>query len=495
MKYILAIDQGTTSTRAILFGENGNAAAQCARPHRQIYPEPGWVSHDAEEIFNNVVETVKGALGQVRISPRDVLAIGITNQRETAVLWDARDGKPIGDAVVWQCRRTAEMCAKAEADGIAGAVRSKTGLLIDPYFSATKIKWMLENYPEARRLARSGNLRAGTMDSFLIWKLTGGSAHVTDYTNASRTMLFNINSLEWDKDLLSYFNVEGSTLPEVVSCAEVCGYTDEMIFGARVPIAGVAGDQHAALFGQACFETGEVKNTYGTGCFILKNIGSAPIITESRLLTTVAWHINGKACYAFEGSVFCAGAALEWLMNDLKLAGGVEEINSICETTPDTCGAYFVPAFTGLGAPYWDMRARGILCGLTLSANKNHVVRAVAESIAYGTRDVTDHMAEVSGIAPKKIKADGGVSRSDFLMQFQSDLLGIDVERPRFTETTACGVFYLAGLGAGLYGGLGEIVRLRETERLFTPSGNSAATDEKYSYWLKAVERSRSWTQ
>lgn len=491
--YVLAIDQGTTSSRAIIYDAAGATAGWHQRPHEQIFPNPGWVSHNANEIYFNVVEAGRKAMEQAGIAPTDLSAVGITNQRETVVLWDKRTGEPVCDAIVWQCRRTADLCARMEADGLSETIRQKTGLLIDPYFSATKIKWMLDHTPQARTLMEKGDLLAGTMDSFLIWKLTGGQKHVTDYTNAARTMLFNIKTLMWDADILAYFGINPSILPKVVSCVGPAGQTQAAVWGASIPITGIAGDQHAALFGQTCLETGDVKNTYGTGCFLLKNVGHEPLITQSRLLTTLAWHINGQVTYALEGSIFNAGAAVEWLMKEIKLVDSVEEINAICAETPDTDGAYFVPAFSGLGAPYWDMYARGTLCGLNLSTNKRHIVRAVMESVAFQSRDVIDHMTEVSGLPLPLLRVDGGVSKSDFTMQFQADLLSVSVERPRVTETTARGIFYMAGLGAGLFSRPEDIKCLREVDKIFEPSSDKDAMETRYRQWKKAVERSRNW--
>jgi glycerol kinase len=487
--YILAIDQGTTSTRAILFGKDGNPVSQHQLPHRQLYPRPGWVSHDADEIYAAAVKTGRVAIQQANIPPEKIAAVGITNQRETVVLWNKKTGEPVCDAIVWQCRRTAELCGRMEADGLSRQVRETTGLLIDPYFSATKIKWMLDNIPHARSMMEKGELLAGTMDSFLIWKLTAGKYHVTDYTNASRTLLFNIHTLSWDRDLLDYFGIHFSLLPEVVPCVGQAGVTDASVWGAALPITGIAGDQHASLFGQTCFDSGDAKNTYGTGCFILKNIGGEPRMAE-HLLTTLAWYKDGKPAYALEGSVFNAGAAVEWMINDMKLVGSTDEINAICQHTPDTNGAYFVPAFSGLGAPYWDMYARGTVCGLSLSTNRKHIVRAVMESIAFLSRDVIDYMAEASGLSLPMLRVDGGVCNSDFLMQFQADLLNVAVERPKVTETTAQGVFYMAGLGAGMFGDVSELRRLREIGRVFEPQKDVSG---QYELWRKAVERSMGW--
>ena len=492
-KYILALDQGTTSSRAILFGRHGEIVSQRQRPHEQIYPEPGWVSHNPREILFNIVECAKRAMEAAGAAPGDIAAIGITNQRETLVAWDRQTGEPVCDAVVWQCRRTADICRRALADGLEDLVRRDTGLLIDPYFSATKIRWILDNIPEAQNLLTEGKLAAGTMDSFLIWHLTGGARHVTDYTNASRTMLFNINTLKWDGELLDYFKIPEYILPEVVPSSGIIGHTAEGVFGARIPIAGIAGDQQAALFGQACFNTGDVKNTYGTGCFILKNIGREPVISRQKLLTTIAWHIGGQAVYAMEGSVFNAGAAVEWMMKEAGLARDVGEINDICDNTPDTGGVYMAPAFSGLGAPHWDMDARGVICGLSLSSNRRHIIRAVMESIAFQSKDVIDAMERETGLPTGVLRVDGGVSKSRFVMQFQSDILNIPVERQRVTEITALGAAYLAGLAVNFYSGLDEISKNRAADTVYKPGMDKTERDEKYAMWLKAVERSRGW--
>lgn len=484
--YILAIDQGTTSTRSVVF-ENGRPVGTAQKPHKQIFPQAGWVSHDANEIFANTLETMRGASECVSISMEKIEAIGITNQRETLVLWDARTGEPVTDATVWQCRRSAEICAQMEADGMAGIVRDRTGLLIDPYFTATKIKWALDNIPEVRTLMDKGHLRAGTIDSFLVYKLTGGKAHITDYTNASRTMLFDIVKLEWDREILGYLGINREILPQVVDSSGVVAHTE---YG--IPIAGIAGDQHAALFGQGGISPGDAKNTYGTGCFLLKNIGQT-MGSGDGLLTTIAWHINGETTYALEGGIFNAGSAVEWLIREMKLAKDVREIDEICAHTRDTDGAYFVPAFSGLGAPHWDMYARGTVCGLSLSTGKDHIVRAVVESIAFQSRDLIDHMNEVAGLPLTKLKVDGGVSKSGFAMQFQADLLGIPVERPSYTETTALGAGLLAGLGVGLYSSVEEAARAREVDRVFEPSGEDM--EGRYLLWKKAVSRAGGWSE
>ncbi|MCL2421450.1 MAG: glycerol kinase GlpK [Defluviitaleaceae bacterium] len=490
--YILAIDQGTTSTRAVVFDKKGNPLGTARKPHQQIFPQAGWVSHDAEEIFINTIEIAQGAIEKARVSRQDLAAIGITNQRETLVLWDVRTGKPVCDAIVWQCRRSADICAQMEKDGMAGLIRERTGLLIDPYFTATKIKWALDNIPSVRPLMAQGYLRAGTIDSYLIFRLTKGKSHITDYTNAARTMLFDIVKGCWDDDILRYLGIDQGILPQVVSSSGVVAHTDVEYFD--VPIAGIAGDQHAALFGQADINPGDAKNTYGTGCFLLKNIGDEAVINkDSRLLTTIAWHINGKTTYALEGGVFNAGSAVEWLMRELKLTADVQEINEICANTPDTDGAYFVPAFSGLGAPYWDMYARGTLCGLSLSTGKNHIVRAVMESIAFQSRDLIDHMNEIAGLPLTQLQVDGGVSKSDFTMQFQADLLGIPVERPSYTETTVLGACYLAALGVGWFTDLEDIARSRVVDRVFVPSAPRNEMEQRYRMWKNAVKRAEGW--
>jgi len=489
--HILAIDQGTTSTRAVVFDKIGQPLGSAQKPHRQIFPQAGWVSHDPEEIFANTVETARDALANARLSQKDIAAMGITNQRETLVLWDVRTGEPICDAIVWQCRRSADICAQMEKDGMAGLIRERTGLLIDPYFTATKLKWAIDNIPQVRSLMAQGYLRAGTIDSYLIFRLTKGKVHITDYTNAARTMLFDIVKGCWDKDILSYLDIDEGILPQVVSSSGIVAHTDPEYFD--IPIAGIAGDQHAALFGQAGINPGDAKNTYGTGCFLLKNIGDEALIEPGGLLTTIAWHINGKTTYALEGGIFNAGSAVEWLMRELKLAKDVHEINDICNNTPDTDGAYFIPAFSGLGAPHWDMYARGTICGLSLSTGKNHIVRAVMEAVAFQSRDLIDHMNEVSGLPLPQLQVDGGVSKSDFTMQFQADLLGIPVERPRYTETTALGACYLAALGVGLFTDLQEIARSRTVDKVFIPSVARSEMEAHYQLWKKAVKRAEGW--
>lgn len=485
--YILAIDQGTTSTRSIIFDNLGNLISKAARGHRQIYERPGWVSHNAEEIFENVVATAKEAIEAAQLSASDIAAIGITNQRETIVAWDAETGKPIYEAIVWQCKRTADKCREIQNDSFNTQLREKTGLCIDPYFSATKINWILNNIPAAEIHKKKGTLRFGTIDSYIVYRLTGRFA--TDYTNASRTLLFNIHSLEWDESLLDYFGVCKDMLAETVSSSEIIGETKMDFFGAKIPVAGIAGDQSAALFGQTCFNTGDAKNTYGTGCFILENIGEKVVIPKKNLLATIAWHIGGKTVYALEGSVFTAGAAIEWLINNLRIVSDVKELNDILDITETTNGVYVVPAFSGLGAPHWEMYAKAAICGLDLSSGRNEIIRATVESIAYRTKDVLDYMELETGIKLKSLNVDGGATGSDFLMQFQSDILNINVNRPKITETTALGAAYLAGMAVGVTGGMDEIKKHKEIERVFIPSMKAAEREEKYQGWLTALNR------
>ncbi len=491
--YILAIDQGTTSTRTVIFNKNGNIISQDSRRHEQIYPQPGYVSHNAKEIMFNVLETMKKAISLAGIRAEDISGIGITNQRETVVLWDKITGEPICDAIVWQCRRSADICRRIITDGMEQTVREKTGLLPDPYFSASKIKWILENIPQAKVLLSENRLMAGTIDTFIVWSLTHGESHITDYTNASRTMLFNINTLDWDSDLLRYFNVPREILPEVVPSSGICAYVSKDIFGVSIPISGIAGDQHAALFGQLCFNEGDIKNTYGTGCFILQNTGQTLISPRKGLLSTIAFYINGKAYYALEGSVFCAGAAIEWLIDRLGIVSNVSEIEYILSRTEDSGGVYFVPSFSGLSAPHWDASARGTVFGMSLGTNKNHIVRAVCESIAYQSKDVLEYMSFAAGQPIKALKADGGICNNDYIMQFQADILGIPVIKSDVTETTALGAAYLAGLGTKIYKSFDEIKALEQTHKSFSPRMIEDEMEKRYSYWLKAVESSKVW--
>ncbi len=493
-KYIVSLDQGTTSSRTIIYDTEGlRIAAIKGRPLRQIYPQPGWVEHDPEEIYENQLSTFQEAIRENNIPVGEIACIGITNQRETVVVWDRNTGKPVHNAIVWQCRRTAPLCRQLIKEGLQEVIHHKTGLVIDAYFSATKIKWILDNVPGAREKAEAGELLAGTMDTWLIWNLTGGKRHVTDYSNASRTMLYNIMTLEWDRDILKILDIPMGLLPEVVpSSGEICE-TDMGTTGVLLPVTGAAGDQQAALFGQACFEPGSAKNTYGTGCFILMNTGEKPVLSRNHLLTTIAWGIDGKVEYALEGSVFNAGSAIKWLVEDLKLFESARQADACAEEVEDTGGVVFVPAFTGLGAPYWDMDARGMMIGLTRGTQREHLIRAALESIAYQTKDVCDIIAQDTGIGFKELKVDGGVSRSPFLMRFQADIMNIPVKRCREIETTALGAAYLAGLGAGLWKDRSEITCICKEGDIFLPAMDEAARSLKYSRWKKAVERTANW--
>ncbi len=459
MKYILALDQGTTSSRAILFDRSGQPLSIAQKEFRQYYPQPGWVEHDAAEIWQTQLETARAVLEKQGISAAEVAAIGITNQRETAVLWDKRSGRPVCPAIVWQCRRTAPYCDSLKEQGLENMFREKTGLPIDAYFSATKIRWVLQNVPEAAKLAESGNLLFGTVDTWLIWNLTGGQVHATDYSNASRTMLFNIHTLEWDAEVLELLGIPESILPEVRPSSGLFGHSLPALFGAAIPIAGAAGDQQAALFGQACFSPGAAKNTYGTGCFLLMNTGGEPVSSQNGLITTIAWGLDGRITYALEGSVFVAGAAIQWLRDGLGLISSAAETEGLCRSVADNCGVYLVPAFVGLGAPYWDPYARGVLTGLTRGANRAHIVRAAVESMAYQTCDVLRAMEQDAGIPLAELRADGGAAANAFLLQFQADITGVPVLRPSTLETTALGAAYLAGLAVGYWSDFAEIRR------------------------------------
>jgi len=492
--YVMAFDQGTTSCRAILFDKEGKIVGVSQQEFAQIYPKPGWVEHDAMEIWGTQSGVARQVLEVNGIRPDEIAAIGITNQRETTLVWDKNTGRPVYNAIVWQCRRTADICEELKAKGYEDLIREKTGLVIDAYFSGTKIKWILDNVEGAREKAERGDLLFGTMDTWLIWNLTRGKVHVTDYTNASRTMIFNINTLEWDDELLEILNIPKSMLPEVRPSSEIYGTTDERTFGgANIPIAGDAGDQQAALFGQACFEEGMAKNTYGTGCFLLMNTGEKPVKSENGLLTTIAWGIDGKVNYALEGSIFIAGAAIQWLRDELRLIYDSPQSEYYAKLVPDTNGVYVVPAFTGLGAPHWDMYARGAILGLTRGVKREHIVRATLESIAYQTKDVIRAMEEDSKIKLNRLKVDGGASANDFLMQFQADILGVPVDRPKVSETTAQGAAYLAGLAVGFWKDKKEIENKWELDKTFEVNMDSEKRQKIYSKWLKAVERSKDW--
>ena len=494
-KYVIALDQGTTSCRAIIFSKDGKIVGQKAKEFKQIYPRPGWVEHDPEEIWQCQLSVLREAVRDSGISVEEISSIGIANQRETVVVWNRHTGKPIYNAIVWQCRRTAPLCDELKANGMGEVIHKKTGLLIDAYFSATKLCWILEQVPGARALAEAGEVIAGTIDSWLIWNLTGGKVHATDYTNASRTMLFNIDELCWDEELIDSLESPESLLPEVRNSSGYFGSLDRKWLGEEIPITGVAGDQHAALFGQTCFEPGMAKNTYGTGCFLLMNTGNNKILSKNGLLTTIAWGIEGEVQYALEGSVFSAGAAIQWLRDELGIIKTAAESEDFANKVDDTNGVYMVPAFVGLGAPYWDMYARGAIFGLTRGANKYHIVRATLESLAYQTRVVLEVMKGDSGIDLKELRVDGGAAANNFLMQFQADILDVPVLRPQNTETTAQGAAFLAGLESGLWSRKSEIMEIWTLDRKFIPCMEEGEREEKYMGWKKAAERSCNWIE
>ncbi|MEG0249831.1 MAG: glycerol kinase GlpK [Peptostreptococcus sp.] len=495
-KYIMALDAGTTSCRAILFNKKGNIIRISQKEFTQYYPQSAWVEHDAMEIWGTMMGVVREVIETSLISPEDISCIGITNQRETTVVWNKETGKPIYNAIVWQCRRTADYCESLEEEGYSETIKSKTGLKIDAYFSATKIKWILDNVKGARQLADEGNLLFGTIDTWLIWNLTRGKSHVTDYTNASRTMIFNINDLDWDEELVNMFDIPKSMLPNVMPSSSIFGHTDEkMLAGARIPISGCAGDQQASMFGQACFDIGDVKNTYGTGCFVMMNTGDKPIYSNYGLLTTVAWGIDNQVEYALEGSIFIGGSLIQWLRDELKMIDTSEDSEYYSNKVKDNNGVYIVPAFTGLGAPYWDMYARGTIVGLTRGAKKEHIIRAALEAIAYQSKDVMMSMKDDSNIDINKLKVDGGASNNGFLMQFQSDLLGIDVYKSKLSESTALGAAFLAGLGIGMYKDKEEIKSICSYDKVYTPNNENDKFDEYYNTWKNAVKRSFDWAK
>lgn len=491
-QYLLAIDQGTTSSRAILFSAQGLPVATAQQEFRQYFPHDGWVEHDGEEIWSSTLAVCREALRKSGMPASEVAAIGITNQRETTLVWDAKTGTPIHPAIVWQDRRTADYCAELKAAGHEAQVASKTGLLVDPYFSATKLRWILDNVPGARARAELGELRFGTVDSFLLWRLTDGQSHRTDATNASRTLLFNIHTQAWDEELLALFEIPRSLLPEVLDCAADFGITQPELLGAAIPILGMAGDQQAALIGQACFEPGMGKSTYGTGCFMIQNTGSTPVASKNRLLTTVGYRLNGQVTYAVEGSIFVAGAAVQWLRDGIKLISDARETEALAEQTGDACGVYLVPAFTGLGAPYWDPKARGAIFGLTRDTGIKEIVTAGLQSVCYQSRDLLEAMRRDGASAPSSLRVDGGMVVNNWVMQFLADILGIPVERPQVTETTALGVAYLAGMQAGLYPDLASIAKHWQRQRSFQPHMGEAHRQELYDGWLDAVQRVRS---
>ena len=494
MKYVVALDQGTTSSRAVVFDENGVQIAAYAKEFPQIYPKPGWVEHNPEDIYQTQVESLKKAVEQARIDPRAIQAIGVTNQRETTLIWERSTGKPIYNAVVWQCRRTAGLVERLKADGLGNIIREKTGLIPDAYFSGTKLQWILDTVEGARERAEKGELCFGNVDSFLTYRLTGGRAHVTDATNASRTMLFNIHTQSWDETLLRAMNIPKALMPEVRDSSEVVGMLDKSILGVEIPIAALAGDQHAALYGQACFTPGNAKNTYGTGCFVLMNTGSKPVKSQSGLVTTMAWRVDGKPVYALEGSVYVAGAAIQWLRDELKMIESAPETEEIALSIPDNGGVYLVPAFTGLGAPHWDMYARGALVGLTRGAGRAQIVRAALESIAYQSADVLTAMERDSGIRMASLRVDGGASNNNFLMQFQSDLLDVPVIRPEVTETTALGAAMLAGRAVGLWDDA-ALSRVWKEKRNFKPQMAGEEREKLTRQWKRAVERAKAWAE
>ncbi len=488
-KYVLSIDQGTTSTRAIIFDHDSNIVSCSQKEFTQYFPEPGWVEHDANEIWLTVMYVMMDAIQKANIKPEEIVSIGITNQRETAVVWDKNTGVPVYHAIVWQSRQTAGICDELRAAGKEEMIREKTGLLIDPYFSGTKVKWILDNVEGAREKAEAGDLLFGTIDSFLIWKLSGATVHATDYSNASRTLLYNIYDLCWDEELLKLMNVPKSMLPEVKPSSGIFGYTAPYhFFGLEIPIAGVAGDQQAALFGQGCFQAGMGKTTYGTRCFLLMHTGEKPTKSTHGMLTTLAWGIDGKVYYALEGSIFVAGSAIQWLRDGLEMIRTASESEEVAEAVHDSNGVYVVPAFVGLGAPYWDDKARGAIFGLTRGVTKAHFVRATLESLAYQTRDIIDAMTKDSQIAIKTLRVDGGAVKNDLLMQFQSDILNVKVERPYVSETTAMGAAYLAGLAVGFWKDKDEVILHNHVDKTFVPAMADDTREKKYRGWRQAVE-------
>lgn len=485
-KYVLSLDQGTTSSRAIVFDNSGNIISIAQKEFTQYYPKAGWVEHDPLEILDTQFSTAKEAVSKIEI--QDIVAIGIANQRETTVVWDKQTGKPIHPAIVWQCRRTSSYCDSLNAKGYSETIRKKTGLVADAYFSGTKVKWILENVPGAREKAKNGSLLFGTIDTWLLWNLTGGKVHATDMTNASRTMLYNIHTLSWDTEILKELDIPFSMLPEVLPSSHIFGKTS--FLGTEIPVAGIAGDQQAALFGQACFETGTAKNTYGTGCFILMNTGENPVSSKNNLLTTIAWGYGGKVVYALEGSVFNAGTAVQWLRDGLGIIRTAAETEQVASSVPDTNGVFFIPAFTGLGAPYWDMNARGTITGITRGTKKEHIIRAALESIAFQSKDVLTAMETDAGLKLSELKVDGGASVNNVLMQIQADLLGIPICRPKIFESTSLGVYYLAALASGLFSNTREIAQMWHAGKTYHPKIDAAEKEKKYAAWKKAIIRS-----
>ncbi len=494
-KIIMALDQGTTSSRCILYNKKGEVISQAQKEFVQIYPHPGWVEHDAMEIWSTQLGVAQEALAKVNLTTDNIEAIGITNQRETTVVWDKTNGEPVYNAIVWQCRRTADYCNQLISHGMEEIIKKKTGLRIDAYFSGTKLKWILDHIPNGRTRASNGELIFGTIETWLIWKLTDGKVHITDYSNASRTMMFNINTLTWDQELLEILDIPAKMLPTPVPSSQIYGLTSSKIMGAEIPISGAAGDQQAALFGQTCFNASEGKMTYGTGGFMLLNTGTHPVISNHGLLTTIAWGIDGTVNYALEGSVFVAGAAVQWLRDELKLFNTAAESEEMANSVPNSNGIYVVPAFVGMGAPHWDSYARGSIFGLTRGANKNHLVRATLEAIAYQTRDLVDAMIADTHEDMSFLKVDGGACANNFLMQFQADMLDITVIRPKVIETTSLGAAYLAGLATGYWQGKEDVISNNKVDRRFTSNMNAADRDNKLHMWRKAVERSKDWEE
>jgi glycerol kinase len=493
MRYVLALDQGTTSSRALLFDRDGHVCSVAQQEITQHYPKPGWVEQEPDEIWQTQIDVARQALRQADVAASEVAAIGITNQRETTIVWERATGRPVHRAIVWQDRRTAEICDQLKAEGMEALFTGRTGLVLDAYFSGTKVRWILDRVPGARARAEAGELAFGTVDSWLLWKLTGGAVHVTDASNASRTLLFNIHNGDWDDKLLRILRIPRAVLPQVVdSCGEVAR-TEDSLFGAPIPVAGIAGDQQAALFGQRCVTPGMVKNTYGTGCFMLMHTGERPVDSRSRLVTTIAWRCAGQREFALEGSIFVAGAAVQWLRDGLGLIRSVDEIEQLAGSVPDNGGVYLVPAFTGLGAPHWDPYARGVLAGLTRGSTAGHVARATLESIAYQTADILAAMQADAGIALKELRVDGGATRNDLLMQFQADILGVPVVRPKMLESTAQGAAFLAGLGVGFWQDAAEIDRHWHAERVFEPHMDAALRGRLMEGWQRALERAKAW--
>lgn len=494
-KYVMALDAGTTSNRCILFNEKGEMCSVAQKEFTQFFPKPGWVEHDADEIWVTQYEVAKQAMENVGATASDIAAIGITNQRETTIVWDKATGEPVHHAIVWQCRRTAEYCDSLKDKGLVDKIREKTGLVIDAYFSGTKIRWILENVPGARQRAEAGELLFGTVETWLIWKLTKGKVHVTDYSNASRTMLFNINTLQWDDEILAELNIPKCMLPEAKPSSCVYGEADPSLFGGPIKIGGAAGDQQAALFGQTCYKAGEAKNTYGTGCFLLMNTGEKPIFSKNGLVTTIAWGLDGKVNYALEGSVFVAGASIQWLRDQLRVVDTAPDSEYMATRVKDTAGCYVVPAFTGLGAPYWDQYARGVIVGLTRGCNKYHIVRATVESLAYQVNDVLQAMKADSGIDLAALNVDGGASANNFLMQTQADISGCPVNRPSCVETTAMGAAYLAGIAVGYWKDKEDVIANTSLDRTFTPAISAEERETRIKGWKKAVKCSFGWAK